>query len=954
GTCVAPEFCQIHLNGQPSGQSSVSASAVAGAVVTCGCAAPVVCEPLPDGSGCTDVTCANPAAWCTPTQIHVDPATQVVTVLACDCITFDECHVDLFGPGGEPVWCPGGCPSADEVCNLIGTDTDGDLIDDTFECQCEPIVCQPSADGSACEPVACSLIPEEQCLATCMDYDPVTGTTTIASCDCLYAFDPADCHAEFPPAVSADPNPCHPVDDGTGTVRLPPEGCEYLSPSEVHQIINGLPAGTTIQLDATHAGFFNVTTTPGGSLAGEIETFDSTLTLAMTGTGDLAGFQRNIQLTTACEVHTGPRTPGDRVQSFPNDMVSLSGSIAPGDPDFDQLVITGGTDYGLPSPGHTTLTQLPNGEFAVDSFFDITYRIDFVGAPGSVLDGMSGSTTGTIRMSTGSPPPTCVANCPTGLSCEQTMTTNPDGTIRMCCDCTELTGACCDASGVCTITTEAACLGTYLGDGTSCGGIEACCMPDNTCADMDRECCLNQGGTPQGAGTACTAPVACCFTDGSCQDLDPLCCENAGGTAQGPGSACLGDGNGNGVDDACDVLCPLGDDWCVALQTTDCLANDPAVELCLPAVWRIADDGTGGLIPEIDACRCFEPAGCGSPQLIGMTVIFCPGDCPVLPNDICQVHVNDVPVGDSVDINTLAVGDLVRCGCAGQQLPEPPAIPAYPHSVRKNRVLSINAATNPAKVPAPIAIEAALTSMKRCQVDNRRACIVDADCPDVCTANHDIQCIDDAMCGMSGPCVTSGPCTEHQDVGLIKWVATPVALVSPPDCFPLFDCNNQWVAELVDAPVYRQWTESVIHVTDCEVVPVSTWEMTSVDQTGLRSPVPLTIGTILKPNLNYGDAAGPVDPITLQYTPPDGYVNVIDIQAFLFANGGDLGSPHTTWVDLHGAGVVPPWPVCEPPDFACIIPQRVINVSDLQQIKFGFLGKMYVQTPGQVDPGQCP
>jgi hypothetical protein len=51
----------------------------------------------------------------------------------------------------------------------------------------------------------------------------------------------------------------------------------------------------------------------------------------------------------------------------------------------------------MPSPGHTTLTQLPGGNWAVDSFFDITYRIDFVGSPGGALGGMSGSTTGTIR-----------------------------------------------------------------------------------------------------------------------------------------------------------------------------------------------------------------------------------------------------------------------------------------------------------------------------------------------------------------------------------------------------------------------------------------------------------------------------------------------------------------------------------------------------------------------------
>ena len=75
-----------------------------------------------------------------------------------------------------------------------------------------------------------------------------------------------------------------------------------------------------------------------------------------------------------------------------------------GDPDFDTLVITAGSGFGLPSPGETTLTDNGNGTFQVDSFFDVTYRIDFVGAPGSQLEGLSGSTTGTIQMGTGQPP----------------------------------------------------------------------------------------------------------------------------------------------------------------------------------------------------------------------------------------------------------------------------------------------------------------------------------------------------------------------------------------------------------------------------------------------------------------------------------------------------------------------------------------------------------------------
>ena len=45
----------------------------------------------------------------------------------------------------------------------------------------------------------------------------------------------------------ASADPCNAADNGTGTVTLPPIGCDYLSPDEVHVIIDGLPPGTTIE-----------------------------------------------------------------------------------------------------------------------------------------------------------------------------------------------------------------------------------------------------------------------------------------------------------------------------------------------------------------------------------------------------------------------------------------------------------------------------------------------------------------------------------------------------------------------------------------------------------------------------------------------------------------------------------------------------------------------------------
>ena len=153
-------------------------------------------------------------------------------------------------------------------------------------------------------------------------------------------------------------------------------------------------------------------------------------------------------------------------------------------------------------------------------------------------------------------------------------------------------------------------------------------------------------------------------------------------------------------------------------------------------------------------------------------------------------------------------------------------------------------------------------------------------------------------------------------------------------------------AHLTDAPLYREWSESVLHVTGCEITPVATYELrATVDEITFSDP--LIINTIEKPQVHYADVCGPV--VVDSFTPADGFVNVTDIQAYLIAVQGGAIVPPTTWVDVHGALI---GSGCTGGD--CIVPQQILNVGDLQTIKFGFFGQTYIETPGQEYPGDCP
>lgn len=85
----------------------------------------------------------------------------------------------------------------------------------------------------------------------------------------------------------------------------------------------------------------------------------------------------------------------------------------------------------------------------------------------------------------------------------------------------------------------------------------------------------------------------------------------------------------------------------------------------------------------------------------------------------------------------------------------------------------------------------------------------------------------------------------------------------------------------VAAPVYRVWTESVVHVADCEIVPVANYEVSATPD-GIVFTTPLSVDTIMLPALNsklWGDVAGMNN--GMEWTPPNLFTNVNDILAVL-------------------------------------------------------------------------
>lgn len=143
---------------------------------------------------------------------------------------------------------------------------------------------------------------------------------------------------------------------------------------------------------------------PGGQFpAGDRQSSSATVQVHLFGVGTAGGWTRTLLVPMTCTIDSDVRPYGANVQSFANGIFAMHGQIS-GDPDFNQLSFYAGANFGLPGPGHTTLTRLlPGGNWNVDSFFDMTFRIDFFGTSFGVLHGQSGSQIRTAHLQIGVP-----------------------------------------------------------------------------------------------------------------------------------------------------------------------------------------------------------------------------------------------------------------------------------------------------------------------------------------------------------------------------------------------------------------------------------------------------------------------------------------------------------------------------------------------------------------------
>ncbi len=121
---------------------------------------------------------------------------------------------------------------------------------------------------------------------------------------------------------------------------------------------------------------------------------------------------------------------------------------------------------------------------------------------------------------------------------------------------------------------------------------------------------------------------------------------------------------------------------------------------------------------------------------------------------------------------------------------------------------------------------------------------------------------------------------SFQPTNVGAWVAFRVTKTTVPvgTCW-VSAPNSSGRAQCVNNPVFRVWSEPVLHVGDCEIVPASTYQIAAASSS-LTFSTSLTVMTAPIPTVNgklWGDVAGAMN--ASGWTPPDRMTNLHDVLA---------------------------------------------------------------------------
>ncbi len=145
------------------------------------------------------------------------------------------------------------------------------------------------------------------------------------------------------------------------------------------------------------------------------------------------------------------------------------------------------------------------------------------------------------------------------------------------------------------------------------------------------------------------------------------------------------------------------------------------------------------------------------------------------------------------------------------------------------------------------------------------------------------------------------------------------------------------LAGIVADSVVRVWSEPVVHVGGCGIVPVAVYEVTSWVGSCV-SAEPLIVVTIDRPVPKFwGDTVGAFD--GTNWSPPNGLVNTNDFLAALQLFQGVPGAPHVSVVDVQSVSTQDP----------CL--NGIANIADIFLLIKAFQGEPY---PFEMDPENCP